>query len=170
MNETEDTSLEGREDFRLWFAIRAEDIRLLKAQQWRLAFYLLLFMAFIAGCCVVVVSGAGTVTLAEIWALIIVVFLMASLGLLLMLDYQKLMLRCRLCMRDEILPRLSGDFANTVRDNIGRFEKGYDKLRYQAAPVLVLVMTLYVAAALLTWFLLKQTLPSPVEIMKMGIG
>jgi len=167
MNEEEQARNSG-EDFRLWYRIRMDDIRFAEGRQLTVTYYVLLLMAAIAGAYMLVDSTTGSITLLEIWALMILAFLLSGIGSLLLIDLQKNLKKYRISTRDDILPHLSPGFSEAVSKYVREHAGSYYTLRHHSIPVLVLIITMFVAASLLAWFLLKQSLSVAGEVLRMG--
>ena len=164
MNDQPIISERGEEDFRMSYRIMMDEIRFIKSQQWRVTTYVLLLLAGLAVFYRFVDLSYGTVTRLEVWALIILVFLLGGVGCLLLYDFQKKILNHRLRIRDMILPSMSKEFQKIDSDNNTQQSKQIYSITYESMLALVLAITMLVGSSFVAWFFLKQTL----EVAKGG--
>lgn len=158
MNGDEGRFENSRQDFRMAYGTLLDDIRFFKLQQWRVTAFVLLLLAALGGFFRLVDLGQGTVTLLEIWALIILAILLSGVGCLLLFDLQKKTRDRRTVLYEWIVPALSREFAEGKNRFIRGGEKGYASVRYESMLVVVMGIAMVVGASLVAWLLLKQTL------------
>jgi len=158
MSDQPSISEQGMKDFRMAYRVTMNEIHFLKQQQWRVTTFVFFLLAVLAACYRFVDSSQGTVTVLEIWALIMLAFLLSGMGCLLLYDFQKKIRYHWMRIRDAILPSLSGDYREMEAEqteNQGRYAY---TLKYESMLAFVLGIILVMGASLVAWLLLKQTL------------